>query len=193
MIVATHLRRNRRGRPQGFTLLELLITIAVLAILAGVAFPSFREMSTNMTASDNTNALIAALNTARSEAVKRGREVAVISASGGWSNGWCLKLNAASVTCSTAGTADPDEFASHGSVPNGYSVKAKATGTGTVDTKVVFNGTGALAGNATRFDFSVCRPTGPRAQTQSRWITVAAGGVVTSRRDSTSSPAGACS
>lgn len=193
MIATKKHRLGRRSRSQGFTLLELLITITVFVILAGLAFPRFRDMSASMTASGNTNALIAALNTARAEAVKRGREVAVISAAGGWTDGWCIKLNAASVACSTAGAPDPDEISSHGPQATGYSLKGQAGGTGTVDNKVVFSGTGVLAGSANRFDFSVCRPSGPNAATASRWITVAAGGVITSRRDSTSSPAGACS
>lgn len=56
---------------QGFTLLELLITIAVLGILLGIAVPSFQSSLTNSRLTTAANDLVGALQAARSEAIKR--------------------------------------------------------------------------------------------------------------------------
>lgn len=71
---------------RGFTLLELMVAIAVLAILATVGVPSFRELIQNNRVTTQTNELVSALNFARTEAVKRGRnvEVVVTQANPGW-------------------------------------------------------------------------------------------------------------
>ena len=72
---------------RGFTLLELMVAIAVLAILATVGVPSFRDLIQNNRVTTQTNELVTALSFARTEAVKRGRpvEVTVSQAAPGWS------------------------------------------------------------------------------------------------------------
>ena len=71
---------------RGFTLLELMVAIAVLAILATVGVPSFRELIQNNRVVTQTNELVSALNFARTEAIKRGRsvEVVVTQSDPGW-------------------------------------------------------------------------------------------------------------
>jgi type IV fimbrial biogenesis protein FimT len=71
---------------RGFTLLELMVAIAVLAILATVGVPSFNELIQNNRVTTQTNELVSALNFARTDAIKRGRnvEVTVTQAAPGW-------------------------------------------------------------------------------------------------------------
>ncbi|RCW66474.1 type IV fimbrial biogenesis protein FimT [Marinobacter nauticus] len=62
---------------KGFTLVELMITIAVAVILVTVAIPSFRDLIARNDLVTVTNAWVSAINTARGEAVKLNRPVAL--------------------------------------------------------------------------------------------------------------------
>lgn len=91
-------RRAMASRVQGFTLIELMVTIAIAAILAGLAVPSFRELIANNRLKSHISALHTSLLQARSEAIKRnGRVVLCKSAdgascttAGNWQQGWIM-------------------------------------------------------------------------------------------------------
>lgn len=68
-------------RSSGFTLLELLITITILAIVATVAIPSFREMVLNNRLAAQTNEVSSLISFARSEASKLRDGVVTVCAS----------------------------------------------------------------------------------------------------------------
>jgi type IV fimbrial biogenesis protein FimT len=67
----------RPRSSSGFTIVELLITIAVAGILLGIAVPSFTAMTVNSRLTTQTHDLIAAVNLARSEAIKRNGSVSL--------------------------------------------------------------------------------------------------------------------
>lgn len=80
------MRANR-----GFTLVELMVTVAILAIILGIAFPNMRELIINGRITTQTNELISSLSLARSEAIKRGLDVSVCAANGaGLAGGWFI-------------------------------------------------------------------------------------------------------
>lgn len=79
---------------RGFTLIELLVTLAVLVIVTTVAVPSFRNLAESNRMTGLANEMVAAVNLARSEAVKRGAPVSVCAA-GGWEDGWSVREGAA--------------------------------------------------------------------------------------------------
>ena len=86
-----------RMRSRGFTLGELLVTLAVLAVVLTVAVPAFTNFVKNNRLAAATNQLGAALAYARSEAVRRGRPVTVCASSDGatcdttaWREGWIV-------------------------------------------------------------------------------------------------------
>ena len=75
---------------KGFTLIELMVTISVAAILLVIAVPNFRTFVLNNRITGQANDMMTALNYARSEAIKRGLPVSMLSNSGtpNWSAGW---------------------------------------------------------------------------------------------------------
>ncbi len=76
----------------GLTLIELMVTVAVLAILVGIAVPSFTALIQSNKVSSETNDLLASLLSARSEAVKRETNIEVEKLSGDWKNGWSVRI-----------------------------------------------------------------------------------------------------
>ena len=81
---------TKKPRPhRGFTLIELLVVLTLIAILAAIGVPSFREMIKNNRVTGQNNELVAMLNFAKSEAVRRSTTVTVTLSSDGnsWSGG----------------------------------------------------------------------------------------------------------
>ena len=64
-------------KNKGFTLIELMVTIAVLGIIATIAAPSFSNLLGKQNLNRSTQELIGQLNSARSKAVLERREVTV--------------------------------------------------------------------------------------------------------------------
>jgi type IV fimbrial biogenesis protein FimT len=90
----------------GVTLVELLVTIAVLAVLASVAVPSLTTVLQNNAITANANALVTGFAVARSEALKREIPVTICrtdapnaatpdcGAGDGWQEGWVVFADA---------------------------------------------------------------------------------------------------
>ncbi|PLY17285.1 MAG: hypothetical protein C0631_00025 [Sedimenticola sp.] len=74
---------DRPVRPSGFTLVELIVTIAIAAIILTIGIPSFRTLIANSTVTSEVNQLVAYMHLARSEAIKRGRNAVLCATSDG--------------------------------------------------------------------------------------------------------------
>jgi type IV fimbrial biogenesis protein FimT len=74
---------------QGFTLIEMMITLAIAAILVTIGVPSFFDMIQRNTVSSASNELVSALLYARSEAVRQ--EVNVVFTPG--ENSWVVQVD----------------------------------------------------------------------------------------------------
>jgi len=80
----------------GFTLIELMVTVLIGAILATLAAPSFRDYMASQRVKDGSYDLIATMIFARSEAIKRNTSVDVVPASTAspknWAGGWTISV-----------------------------------------------------------------------------------------------------
>jgi general secretion pathway protein H len=73
-----------RERRQGFTLLELLIVLAILSLVVGIAFPLFATRAPTAALNGAAQEVRAALAAARSAAIAENREVAFAGAQNGY-------------------------------------------------------------------------------------------------------------
>jgi type IV fimbrial biogenesis protein FimT len=81
---------------RGFTLIELLVTIAIVVIATIIAVPSMVAFRKNAELTSAANNLQASINTARSEAMKRGMNAMVVPVdSTDWSKGWTVFVDKA--------------------------------------------------------------------------------------------------
>lgn len=80
--------KNEHHVTRGFTLIELIVTVAIVAIALQVAVPSVLTFQRNAELTSTANNLVALLSNARSEAMVRGISTVVVPADGAsWSSG----------------------------------------------------------------------------------------------------------
>lgn len=75
----------------GFTLIELMVVIAIAAILTAIAVPGFQGLIASQKIKNTAYELVSDLTLARIEALTRGRCVRIASAAGGWAMGWTVR------------------------------------------------------------------------------------------------------
>lgn len=91
---------KRTASDLGFTLIELMIALAIAAILLAIAVPSYSGSRLNSQLRASTNELIGSINLARSEAIKAGATVTLCASSdgatcgGAWNQGWVVRRGA---------------------------------------------------------------------------------------------------
>ncbi len=79
----------------GFTLIELMVAVAVVGVVVAIGMPSFGELLKNNRMATQANAIIASLQQARSETINRGASVRIepLVAGTDWSAGWQLRID----------------------------------------------------------------------------------------------------
>ncbi len=89
-------------RVRGWTLLNLLVSVCIVAILLSLALPAFDTLMWNQRRVAASNDLVASLHLARSEAIKRAQLVVLcpmgapgscLERTGEWPNGWMVFVN----------------------------------------------------------------------------------------------------
>ncbi len=92
------------SQNRGFTLIELMVVLALIAILAGLAAPSYRSFMVNQQLTSASSDFLASMLQARSEAMRRGLPVSILPTDGSsWVSGWYLTV--ANNSCAPTGAA----------------------------------------------------------------------------------------
>jgi type IV fimbrial biogenesis protein FimT len=146
-------------RQTGFSITELMVVVAIVAILMGIAVPSYRYITNSYRMSAEINGLLGDLQYARSEAIKEGQTVTACVSNDGttcaggvnvnWANGWVVYSNPTNAANPPAGSVlrvqgaftgqVPDTFTSNGITAIAYNREGFATGAGFLTTIITLN------------------------------------------------------
>jgi type IV fimbrial biogenesis protein FimT len=147
-------------KASGFSLIELMTAVAVLAILATIAAPNYRNFVLTQKVRTASYDLMTSLVFARSEAIKRNASVAVTQAAGGWAQGWTVTSGG-----TTLRTQDP--YSSGISISNSGSL-----------TSISYGNDGRLSGATS--DFTIASTDGSPV-VQQRCVSIKLGGMPNSK------------
>lgn len=153
---------NKKMKYTGFTLIELMITIALVAILLALGAPYFRETITSNKVVTEANNLMASFNLARANAARLNQPVTVCKSAdgaacttaGNWEDGWILFND-----LDMDGVVDAGEEVLQVTslLPTGYTLRSTAQFSNRVTflPQGVARGTGTLDDNSS---FRICPP-----------------------------------
>ncbi|MEH6492132.1 GspH/FimT family pseudopilin [Halopseudomonas sp.] len=79
---------------KGFTVIELMVTVALAAIVLAIALPSFKRSIASNQLQSTTQDLISSINTARMQSVSTRQNTTIDPVGGSWANGWTLTYGA---------------------------------------------------------------------------------------------------
>lgn len=141
-----------RRQAAGFSLIELIVVLSILAILVGIAIPNVQGFLVNYRASAQANDLIADIAYARGEAARLGRSVQVV-ADGTWAAGWFVGID---VDGNGTVAGATEVLRQHGPIEEDYSL---VEGGGV--SSITFGPMGDLTAPAThKAEFAICQPDG---------------------------------
>lgn len=158
---------------RGFTIIELMTTVALLAVMVVIGVPAFTSTINSNEVVANSNSFLSALKLARTEATKRRQNIIVCAsanqtdcASNNWSDGWIVFEDTDSDSTFDAGETIIDTY----DLPTGFAVTRASAG----PDQIQFAATG-LSDSTLAQTFTVCKSNSNRG----RVFTVDRSGLVT--------------
>jgi type IV fimbrial biogenesis protein FimT len=131
-------------RMRGFSLVELMVVIAVAAVLLGIAVGDLTSMIRHQQLKAALSDLFGAIDLTRSQAITRATRVYLVPGDGGWSSGWKVFVDADG----DGMPGDGDELiAVHGPLPEGIIVTSGFTSPRTPD-YIAYNSGGRSCSHA---------------------------------------------
>lgn len=172
------------NRQDGFTLIELMITLVIAAVLVGIAVPSFQTFIKRNQADTLQSRVASAVATARTEAASRNTFVSMCASDdgaacgGSWNNGWIIYENPDNNT-----TKNANEIAIEVFDYNGDSTFVMEQGQNTANklSQITFNQQGFLAGQISSVLVTVCES--GRDVKYARGLYINASGLVVKTKD----------
>lgn len=177
----------------GFNIVELMVTVAILGVLASLAGPNFSESIKRYRVNALRDDLVSSIQFARSEAIRRGARVSVARTTGcawvvvpgddDWSCGWevFLDRNANGVRNTNTDTTLDDTLLQQSVVPAGYGVMHPGRGA-----SLTANVWGQLPGGWQRF---VLTPPSGVSSPATSTVCINSGGRVRTLKDEVVCPA----
>lgn len=90
----------------GFTIIELMIVVAIAAVLSVIALPYMKDVISNQRVRAGVTEMHLSLLLARSEAIKRNDNINIVRTGGAWTGGWTVQLPDTTVLRSTDALPD---------------------------------------------------------------------------------------
>jgi type IV fimbrial biogenesis protein FimT len=181
----------------GFTLIELIITMVIAAIVVTIGVPSFRNIILNNTRVAQVNEFVGALNLARSEAAKSGLRATICRSADGatcatdttgvWGSGWIVYVDRNQDSSLSSG----ETIKVQGSIPQSFTLQT--SGALTQSVTYLANGTlfspGSIDAATCQGVFKLCDY---RGVDQARFIEISVTGRVAYREKKTSGEPCSC-
>lgn len=146
---------------KGFSLIELIVVLTIASILLMIAGPALQKFVASNRLTSQVNDLLADINLARSEAIKRNAVTGVCAstsgtsctASGNWASGWMVYYD----NSGTKAVLKVHEALTGNNTLSASQTDVSSSTTTAVDT-VAYGKSGAFASQAYTYQFTVCDP-----------------------------------